>query len=120
MIDRLSRGKSRKRRQGPLIDSGLGASDDLVVECLMEESSAAVELFVASDSLPTAADTDGTNMDLGRWLVDCRDAASEGVPGEGAETKSLYELSDTRGTFQGKRRSVMQAKIIAIDQTSVG
>jgi hypothetical protein len=36
----------------------------------------------------------------------------------GCVVKSLYELSDVFGHFQGKRRSVMQQKIIASDQTS--
>ncbi len=46
--------------------------------------------------------------------------SAPGVPGEGGDMKSLKELSVTRGAFQGKRRSDMQAKIIARDQMSVG
>jgi hypothetical protein len=41
-------------------------------------------------------------------------------PSLGGDTKSLYELSEMRGAFQGKRRSVMQQKIMASDQISVG
>jgi hypothetical protein len=41
-------------------------------------------------------------------------------PSFGGETNSLYELSDTRGAFQGNRRNVMQQKMIASDQMSVG
>jgi len=42
-----------------------------------------------------------------------------GVPGVGGETNSLYELSTSRGCFQGNLRSVMQQKMIARDQMSV-
>lgn len=38
----------------------------------------------------------------------------------GDDTKSLYELSVRRGAFQGNRRSVMHANIIAKDQISAG
>lgn len=41
-------------------------------------------------------------------------------PSLGGETKSLYELSEIRGAFQGKRRNVMQQKMMANDQISVG
>lgn len=41
-------------------------------------------------------------------------------PSLGGETKSLYELSETRGAFHGKRRNVMQQNIMANDQMSVG
>jgi hypothetical protein len=41
-------------------------------------------------------------------------------PSLGGDMKSLYELSDTRGAFHGKRRNVMQQKMIASDHTSVG
>lgn len=43
-----------------------------------------------------------------------------GVPGVGVETNSLYELSVVRGCFHGKRRKVIQQKMIASDHTSVG
>lgn len=42
-----------------------------------------------------------------------------GVPGVGGETKSLNELSVTRGCFHGNRRRVMQQKMIANDHMSV-
>ena len=38
----------------------------------------------------------------------------------GDDIKSLYELSVMRGAFQGNRRSVMHANIIAKDQMSAG
>lgn len=41
-------------------------------------------------------------------------------PSLGGETKSLYELSETRGAFHGNRRRVMQQKMMARDQISVG
>jgi hypothetical protein len=41
-------------------------------------------------------------------------------PSLGGDTKSLYELSEIRGAFQGNRRSVMQQNMIASDQMSVG
>jgi hypothetical protein len=41
-------------------------------------------------------------------------------PSFGGAMKSLYELSEIRGAFQGKRRNVMQQNIIASDQMSVG
>lgn len=47
-------------------------------------------------------------------------ASGTGVPGVGVETKSLYELSLTRGCFQGNRRRLMQQKMMARDQISVG
>jgi hypothetical protein len=41
-------------------------------------------------------------------------------PSFGGETKSLYELSEIRGAFHGNRRNVMQQKMMASDQISVG
>jgi hypothetical protein len=41
-------------------------------------------------------------------------------PSLGGETKSLYELSESRGAFHGNRRSVMQQNMMASDQISVG
>jgi hypothetical protein len=41
-------------------------------------------------------------------------------PSLGGDTKSLYELSEIRGAFHGKRRRVIQQNIIASDQMSVG
>lgn len=38
----------------------------------------------------------------------------------GSEEKSLKELSDIRGAFQGKRRRDMQQKMMASDQISAG
>ena len=63
---------------------------------------------------------DGSMIDLGRtsdalWL-----ALSLGVPGSGGSMNNLKELSVTRGSFQGNRLSVIQAKIIASDHMSVG
>ena len=52
------------------------------------------------------ADFEGPVIDLG--------------PSLGGETKSLYELSETRGAFHGNRRSVIQQNMIARDQMSVG
>ena len=43
-----------------------------------------------------------------------------GVPGVGGDTKSLYELSVTRGCFHGNLLSDIQQKMIANDQISVG
>lgn len=40
--------------------------------------------------------------------------------GSGSDEKSLKELSDCRGAFQGNRRSVIQQKIMARDQISAG
>ena len=52
------------------------------------------------------ADFEGFMIDLG--------------PSLGGETKSLYELSETRGAFHGNRRSVIQQNMMASDQMSVG
>ena len=46
--------------------------------------------------------------------------SADGVPGLGVDMNNLNELSVMRGAFQGKRRSDMQANIIARDQMSVG
>ena len=63
----------------------------------------------------------GTNIDFGRSVVDLLEALSIwGVPGVGADTKSLYEVSEVRGSFQGNRRRVIHANMMAIDQISVG
>lgn len=41
-------------------------------------------------------------------------------PSLGGDTNNLYELSDTLGAFHGNRRNVMQQKMMASDQISVG
>lgn len=51
-------------------------------------------------------------MDLGRSSL------PGSWPGVGLAANSLYELSVMRGIFQGKRRKVMQQKMMASDQMS--
>ena len=118
MTERLSRGSSRRSRQGPLIVSGF---DIVCCDVWMDESSAEVLATCPAPSSSLLAETGGTYIDTGRWLVDRLEAFSAGgVPAVGEDTKSLYELSVVRGSFHGNRRSVMHAKMIAIDQMSVG
>jgi hypothetical protein len=59
-------------------------------------------------------------VDLARWSARRGCESGTGVPGVGAETNNLYELSVTRGCFQGNRRSVMQQNMMAKDHISVG
>lgn len=124
MTDRLSRGNNRNSRHGPLIVSCLVGSSLAPVCCDdgMEESSA-VDLTpsLLPSSLLLGADAEGTNMDFGRCSeVRLEAFSADGVPGLGAAINSLYELSVALGSFQGKRRSVMQANMMAMDQISVG
>lgn len=54
-----------------------------------------------------------------RSLVDLgRSSLLGSWPGVGLAANSLYELSVMRGIFQGKRRRVMQQKMMARDQMS--
>ena len=57
---------------------------------------------------------------LGTSVADLVGPVIDLGPSLGGETKSLYELSEMRGAFQGNRRSVMQQNMIARDQMSVG
>lgn len=47
-------------------------------------------------------------------------ASEDGVFKVGEDTKSLNELSVSRGAFHGNRRNDMHAKIMAKDQISAG
>lgn len=166
---RLSRGKIRRSRHGPLItswrcpefwdDVGTGGASLLVVRvgrswgpllvwliCLWavsgERSPSLCEgsdLFASPFSFPFGfcSDPDWSEGPLERgvrrllsWLWEGRSGvdlgrrrgsgSGTGVPGVGLETNNLYELSVMRGCFHGKRRKVIQQKMIASDQTSVG
>lgn len=121
----LSRGSSRSSRHGPLITCGCcGASDAVDAVSGRDPSSVRVG---GSDRAPwpSAADLCEATRDAGaeRGAVAasissldlCRARSSSGLA-----TKSLYELSDSRGAFHGKRRRDMQQNMMAIDHTSVG
>lgn len=104
-----SLGRSLKRRYGPLI---CGPPDPWTVD-------GAGLLGVPSIS-GTAAAAAALRF---WWLLDVGNGGEDGVVfwgRSGGEEKSLKELSDCRGAFQGNRRSVMQQKMMARDQTSAG
>ena len=118
IIERLSRGSSRKSRHGPLIVSCFGAA---CCEDFIDESSAAVLGTSFEGSSSAFPDIERTNIDLGLSLVVLLEVLSNcGVPVVGVDTKSLYDVSVVLGTFHGNRRRVMQANMIAIGQMSVG
>lgn len=117
----LSRGSSRRSRHGPLITCD--ACWLLVVEVVGFCSP------LAACSLLGCRDAGSDWEPDARWSSPAVGAESEGGlegpaiclgPSFGGDTKSLYELSDTRGAFHGNRRSVIQQKMMARDQMSVG
>lgn len=112
----LSLGRSRKRRQGPLITSGFFSGS---VAPLPFVSGVSVLGIVAFE--PGIASRSGVS----KSVVDLDGAGvSEplriSVPGVGGAAKSLYELSVMRGSFQGNLRSDIQQKMMASDQISAG
>ena len=109
ITQRVSRGSSRSRRKGPLIEpaEALGEEGDGVAASrgLWWSAAAWVPLAGAGDVVSTAGVLLGLRRDLS-------------YSGSGGEMKSRNELSDGRGAFQGKRRSDMQQKMMAMDQMS--
>lgn len=115
MIVLLSLGSRRNRRQGPLMTSGFeepgtcGAGVGTGSACGSD-----LRWLSSTDAL-------ASSVDFGLPSNDRLDPPSAcGVPGLGGDTKSLYDISERRGIFQGNRRRDMHAKMIANDQISTG
>lgn len=145
MMCRLSRGRSRRRRHGPLITGclGAGASDVVVIDAIslsFELEGAWVEGpdFALAVVLGAVLSCDGF-LDAGLEAASASRAAVFGisfsdldmpppglsplrisVPGDGGDANNLYELSVILGIFQGNLRNDMQQNMIANDQISVG
>lgn len=88
-------------------DDGVSDFEAFSSDCLIFLPSSPGKKSLAGVSLSALVDLFGGSTS---FLGSC--------PGVGSDAKSLYELSVVRGTFHGKRRSVMQQYIMAKDQIS--
>ena len=106
MICLLSFGKSRSKRNGPLITSCFFSPSGFRSPFVLF-SSPVVESFPLSS-------------DLEEFSVSAMAVVGGGLIGEGGDAKSLYELSVKRGFFQGNLLNDMQQNMMARDHMSAG
>ena len=111
----LSLGNRRNKRQGPLMTSGF--VDPGPCGAGVGTGSACGSNLRRLSSTATLVSSTGFGFPSDNRLGA---ASACGVPGLGADTKSLYDISERRGIFQGNRRRDMHAKMIAKDQMSTG
>ena len=117
MIALLSLGSRRNKRQGPLMTSGFEELGTCGAGVGVNTGSACGSNLWRLSSTAGFASSVGFGLPSNDRL---ETASACGVTGLGADTKSLYDVSERRGIFQGNRRRDMHAKIIAKDQTSTG
>jgi len=106
MICLLSFGNRRNRRNGPLITSCFFSASGFLSPFVFLSSSVVESLspFTDFDEF-----SDSVLVIVGEALI-----------GDGGDAKSLYELSVTRGFFQGNLLNDMQQNMMASDQISAG
>lgn len=101
MICLLSLGSRRNKRNGPFITSGLFSTFS------------PFDFFSSSD---VNSLSDFTGFSTSEGVI----VPVTALMGDGADAKSLYELSVIRGFFQGNLLRDIQQNIIASDQISAG